>query len=43
METIKSALGMSKQEQSGQEPVSGQTGAGDGIEPYDQGNKEGAL
>jgi len=33
---------MGKLEQSGQEPVSGQEGAGNGVEPYDQGNNEGA-
>ena len=41
METIKSALGFTKQEQSGQEPVSGQVGAGTAAEPYDQGNAVG--
>ena len=41
METIKSALGFTKQEQSGQEPVSGQAGAGTAAEPYDQGNAVG--
>lgn len=41
METIKSAVGLGKKEQEGQEPVSGEKGAGTAVEPYDAGNKEG--
>jgi hypothetical protein len=43
MDTIKSAVGMAKKEQEGQEPVSGKQGEGNPAEPFDQGNKEGEL
>lgn len=41
METIKSVIGLGKGTQEGQEPISGETGAGTAEEPYDQGNQEG--
>lgn len=42
METIKSVLGYgSVESQSGEEPLSGQTGAGTAAEPYDGGNATG--
>ena len=42
MEAIKNAIGLgSNQVQSGQEPVSGETGSGTAVEPYDGGNADG--
>ena len=42
MEAIKNAIGSgSSQVQSGQEPISGQTGRGTASEPYDAGNATG--
>jgi len=42
MESIKNAIGLgSGQVQSGQEPVSGETGSGTVSEPYDAGNATG--
>lgn len=47
MESMKQAasnlMGSGNTTQSGQEPVSGQTGAGTVNEPYDQGNQYGAY
>lgn len=43
METLKKVIPFvgSKQDESGQEPVSGVVGQGTSTEPYDAGNKEG--
>ena len=42
MEAIKNAIGLgSSQVQSGQEPVSGETGSGTASKPYDGGNANG--
>jgi len=43
METIKSAIGLGQKSQEGQEPASGQQGAGTAGEPYDQGNVVGMF
>ncbi|MCJ1453178.1 hypothetical protein MMC28_003524 [Mycoblastus sanguinarius] len=46
MDTLKSATGLSTtttpSQQSGEEPLSGETGKGTIEEPYDQGNAEGS-
>ena len=41
MDAIKSAVGLGKKDQEGQEPVSGLKGEGTAVEPFDQGNQEG--
>lgn len=41
MEKIKDAIGFGSKFQEGQEPVSGEQGAGTATEPYDAGNREG--
>lgn len=40
MEAIKSAVGLGKKDQEGQEPVSGVKGEGTAAEPFDAGNQE---
>ncbi|KAK5122045.1 hypothetical protein LTR85_004291 [Meristemomyces frigidus] len=40
MDTIKNAVGLGKESQEGQEPVSGQQGEGTAVEPFDAGNQE---
>jgi len=42
MEKIKDAIGLGATGREGQEPVSGEQGAGTATEPYDAGNREGA-
>jgi len=39
MDAIKSAVGLGKTTQEGQEPVSGQQGEGTAAQPFDQGNE----
>ena len=39
MNTIKSAVGMGKKDEEGQEPVSGEKGEGTTAEPFDAGNQ----
>ncbi|KAL9101380.1 MAG: hypothetical protein Q9163_003361 [Psora crenata] len=41
MDTTKAATGLSNKLQSGDEPLSGETGKGTASDPYDQGNSEG--
>lgn len=40
MEKIKDAIGLGAMGREGQEPVSGEQGAGTATEPYDAGNRE---
>lgn len=41
METVKNAVGLGKESQQGEEPVSGQQGEGTAVKPFDAGNQEG--
>lgn len=41
MDKLKSAVGIDKKDQEGQEPVSGATGEGTTAEPFDAGNQAG--
>jgi len=43
MEKIKDAIGLGATGREGQEPVSGEQGAGTATEPYDAGNREGTI
>lgn len=43
MDAVKNVVGLGQKTQEGQEPVSGQQGAGTAGEPFDAGNKEGTA
>jgi hypothetical protein len=38
MDTVKSAVGLGKKEEAGEEPVSGEKGEGTTAQPFDAGN-----